>query len=159
MIKCKKCKKEIEHPRRGMCLNCYRKTTGLSKSNNSSSIIKSKPKKVITKKNINIPLIRVIKGTPTIKKKIKTTNEDLSRPSVKWWKEYLDSDILKQQEMISNLPLIKELAKNGFPDLSKLDKFKDTPKEELAIEQERFNSHMLTTMMYSYITDLTDGII
>ena len=80
-------------------------------------------------------------------------------PSVKWWKEYLDSDIIKQQDMISNLPLIKELAKNGFPDLSKLDKFKDTPKEELAVEQERFNSHMLTTMMYSYITDLTDGII
>lgn len=30
--RCKKCNKEIEHPRRGMCLNCYRKNTGLSKS-------------------------------------------------------------------------------------------------------------------------------
>jgi hypothetical protein len=31
-IKCKVCNKKIEHPRRGMCLNCYRKNTGLSKS-------------------------------------------------------------------------------------------------------------------------------
>ena len=35
---CKKCKKKIDHPRRGMCLNCYRKVTGLSKSKPKSKI-------------------------------------------------------------------------------------------------------------------------
>ena len=29
--KCIQCKKEAKHPRRGMCLNCYRKVTGFSK--------------------------------------------------------------------------------------------------------------------------------
>lgn len=32
MIQCKECKKEIKYPRRGMCMNCYRRETGLSKS-------------------------------------------------------------------------------------------------------------------------------
>lgn len=32
MIQCKKCNKEIKYPRRGMCINCYRKETGLSKA-------------------------------------------------------------------------------------------------------------------------------
>lgn len=32
--KCIKCKVVIKHPRRGMCLNCYRKYTGLSRGKN-----------------------------------------------------------------------------------------------------------------------------
>lgn len=30
MRRCLRCGKRIEHPRRGMCLNCYRFVTGLS---------------------------------------------------------------------------------------------------------------------------------
>ena len=51
---------------------------------------------------------------------------------------------------------IKELAKNGFPNLANSERYKDLPAEDLAKEQEKFNSHMLVTMLYSYINDLME---
>lgn len=72
--------------------------------------------------------------------------------STKWWKKYLAADMLEQQELLSNLPLLKELARNGFPDISKSKP--GLSKEELAKEQEKFNNYMLTTMLFSYIEDL-----
>lgn len=131
--KCKKCKKEIEHPRRGMCLNCYRKETGLSKPKT-----KSKPKKIKQKK--------VIKPIIVKSESVKDT----------WWEKYQKADMLEQQELLASLPLIKELAKNGFPNLATSERYKDLPAEELAKEQEKFNSHMLVTMLYSYINDLIE---
>lgn len=124
-MKCKKCKKEIEHPRRGMCLNCYRKVTGLSK--------------------------------PKIKSNVKTKQEPKSE-SVKdnWWEKYQKVDILEQQELLASLPLVKELAKNGFPNLATSERYKHLSPEGLAYEQEKFNSHMLVTMLYSYINDLME---
>jgi hypothetical protein len=133
IMKCRKCKKEIDHPRRGMCLNCYRKVTGLSKS-------KTKIKPTIT-----------IRRTPLIENK-----KEKESLSTKWWKKYLEADMLKQQDLLASLPLVKELAKRGFPNLAILDKYKGLSKEELEKEQEKFNSHMLTTMLYSYINDLIE---
>lgn len=140
--KCKKCRKEIEHPRRGMCLNCYRKVTGLSKS--QTEIKKKNTKRIVD----NIPkqtLHKLIE--PTIKKESVKDN---------WWEKYQEGDILEQQELLAALPLVKELAKNGFPDLSTSEKCKCLSPEDLAKEQEKFNSHMLVTMLYSYINDLME---
>lgn len=147
-MECKKCKKEIDHPRRGMCLNCYRKVTGLSKTKTKSIPIKSTIKPIIT-----------IRRTPLIENKEDKEDkdkEDKESLSTKWWNKYLESDFLERQDIIASLPLIKELAQRGFPDLSKIDKYKKLSKKALAIEQEKFNSHMLSLMMLSYIEDLID---
>jgi len=127
--KCKKCKKEIEHPRRGMCLNCYRKVTGLSKSKFKSKV--KTPKKLV----------------PIAKKESVKDN---------WWEKYQSADMLEQQELLAALPLVKELAKNGFPNLATSERYKHLTPEGLAQEQEKFNSHMLVTMLYSYINDLIE---
>lgn len=76
--------------------------------------------------------------------------------SNRFWKKYLATDILKQQELLSTLPLLKELAKNGFPNISKSKP--ELSKKELVKEQEKFNSYMLTTMLLSYIEDLLETI-
>ena len=138
MINCKNCNKEIEHPRRGMCLNCYRKITGLSRSI-----------KIVDRLFVENKLkIKEIKSNI---KKINTGNL-----STKWWNEYLTADLLKREDLIAALPLIKELARKGFPDLSKSKEYKKLSKEKIAEEQEKFNSHMLTTLILSYVEDLIE---
>jgi hypothetical protein len=156
-IRCNKCKKEIDHPRRGMCLNCYRKTTGLSKG--KIEIKKGKTKLVIKKKLKIQPfkssmLTKPILINPILEEKDKGSVKAEESLSKKWWRKYLASDFLERQNLITELPLVKELAKNGFPNLSTSDKYKNMSKEDLAIEQEKFNSHMLSTMILSYIEDL-----
>jgi hypothetical protein len=82
----------------------------------------------------------------------------MGKLSTKWWNEYLAADFLKRQDLIAALPLVKELTKKGFPNLSKskLERYKKLSKEALAEEQEKFNSHMLTTLLLSYIEDLIE---
>jgi hypothetical protein len=121
MINCKNCNKETEHPRRGMCLNCYRKITGLSKTKSKNEKVKIADRLFIENKlnvkenKLNIKEIKSnIKEIKSNIKKINTGNL-----STKWWNEYLSADLLKREDLIADLPLIKELAKKGFPDLSK----------------------------------------
>lgn len=75
---------------------------------------------------------------------------------VDWWEKYLAADILKRQELIANLPFVKSLVKDGFPDISKIEEYKNLSKEELAQKQEFFNNHILTTMLLSYFEDLIE---
>ena len=157
MINCKNCNKEIEHPRRGMCLNCYRKITGLSKPKTKNESIKIADRLFIENK-LNIKENKLnaenklnIKEIKSNIKKINTGNL-----STKWWNEYLAADLLKREDLIAALPLIKELARKGFPDLSKSKEYKKLSKEKIAEEQEKFNSHMLTTLILSYVEDLIE---
>lgn len=152
-MRCKKCRKEINHPRRGMCLNCYRKVTGLSKSK-PAKLKKSKSKHKLKSKPRFRPELKLeSKLKPDLKPEPAPEKPSLS---ITWWKEYLASDILKRQDLLASLSLVKELAKKGFPDLSNIQKYQVLSKEELAIEQEKFNSYMLVTMLYSYIEDLIE---
>lgn len=82
--------------------------------------------------------------------------------AIEWWKKYIDADFLKRQELISSLPLVKELANNGFPNLSKskskIDSLKNLSKEQLLEEQKKLNNHMLVTMISSYVEDLINAV-
>ena len=161
MINCKKCNKKIEHPRRGMCLNCYRKTTGLSRGIKKADRLFVEEKLNIKENKLNIKENKLKLNIKEIKSNIKEIKSNIKKIntgnlSTKWWNEYLAADLLKREDLIAALPLIKELARKGFPDLSKSKEYKKLSKEKIAEEQEKFNSYMLTTLILSYVEDLIE---
>jgi len=59
---------------------------------------------------------------------------------IEWWKDWLEGDILKRQELVEGLPFIK-----GLPDLVKL-------------EDSNVIKHVASNMLNSFFEDLENAL-
>ena len=70
---------------------------------------------------------------------MKNKKEEFSKFEIKFWKDWLNADLLKREEMVSNLPIIKEILN-----------IKELP--------EKFRKQALTNVLNGLFEDLRDAV-